>query len=407
MTQQLVIQLIETTGDTFQFCWGMVDEIAQWPAGCESGDEQTLVAALADINRPALLLLPGSRVSSRFVPFEKKQAKHFAKMLPYEIEEEVLTTPESLHFSIGHKTEDQATIAYVDEQWFSDVMAWFDEQGISIERAVADYQILQAEANELILWLNRGYLWGKHASGLGFSVAQHLSQLFLKDYLSHQDEEFPESISVYAEDDTSRSLLESHILPPVEYSLTVGQPPLDFDSKNSFDFAAGGFGQSLPLNEWWQQSRAIIALAAVALVVFVASIGFEINKLQTQREATRQASIDAFRTVVPSGPTAGIVRRLQVMLREQSGGNTQSSDSVLLLSKLAPVLTELDIQLETLNYSLRDGGMRINIKASDFNGVETFRQKLKPSGVDAQLQGSNAVDDGFQARLRLVLAEAN
>jgi hypothetical protein len=48
--------------------------------------------------------------------------------------------------------------------------------------------------------------------------------------------------------------------------------------------------------------------------------------------------------------------------------------------------------------------LRINIKANSFSGVEQLRQALGERGVAAELQSSNATDNGFQARLKISMS---
>jgi len=114
--------------------------------------------------------------------------------------------------------------------------------------------------------------------------------------------------------------------------------------------------------------------------------------------------VDSYRTVVPSGPTEGAVRRLQARLGNDNTAANEPSNSVYLLSKIAPILSNLSIEMDTLNYSQRDTALRVNVKAQSFNNIEQLRQRLSGEGVQAELQSSNAVDEGFQARLLIQLA---
>ena len=115
--------------------------------------------------------------------------------------------------------------------------------------------------------------------------------------------------------------------------------------------------------------------------------------------------VENFRQVVPNGSASVPVRRLNAMLG--SGGKDKKiSQSIYLLSKIAPALTQLKIDLSTLNYSNREQILRINIKADSFSGVEQLRQALDKQGVVAELQSSNATDDGFQARLKISMRDS-
>ena len=410
MAEQLIIQLIrETTDDDGNidrhFRWGFADDLSNWAAESHEGDSDALLATLQDSQRPVILLIPGYRVVTSLLPYNKKEAKHFLKLLPYEIEDDVLSNVEGLHFSVGAKTDETIVVAYVDRDWFSGLLAWCDSVGIVVERSMADFQCLQAVGDELTLWFTGDYLWGHRANGLGFSVAQHLSQPLLKDLLvNQQDPEFPWVVNVCVPDNETKELVETHVMPPVEYHLTVGEPMFDFQQASIMDFSTGSFGKKLPVNEWWQQVRGIAALAALALFVFIAVTAVDIMSLQKQNEQNQLAMTQAFRTVIPSGPTQGAVRRLQARLGTGGAVSNEPSNSVFLLSKIAPILSNLSIEMDTLNYSYRDQALRVNVKAKSFNDIEQLRQQLDRQGVRAELQSSNAVDEGFQARLLIQLA---
>lgn len=410
MAEQLIIQLLAETPDEAgnvqrYFRWGFADELSAWAAEAHEGDSESLLATLQDSQRPVILLIPGYRVVTSLLPYNKKEAKHFLKLLPYELEDDVLSNVDSLHFSVGAKTDETVIVAYVDRAWFSELMQWCESVGIEVEHSMADFQCLQAVGDELTLWFTGDYLWGHRANGLGFSVAQHLSQPLIKDLLANQqDPEFPWVVNVYVPDNEIKELVETHVMPPVEYHLTIGEPMFDFKQASVMDFSTGGFGKKLPVNEWWQQVRGIAVLAAVAFALFLAVTAVDIISLQKQREQNQLALMESFRSVIPSGPTQGAVRRLQARLGTGSNEANEPSNSVYLLAQIAPILSNLSIEMDTLNYSYRDQSLRVNVKAKSFNDIEQLRQRLGGQGVQAELQSSNAVDEGFQARLLIRLA---
>ena len=410
MAEELIIQLVTETTDSDgnvnrHFRWGFADDLSNWAAESHEGDSDALLATLQDSPRPVILLIPGYRVVTSLLPYNKKEAKHFLKLLPYEIEDDVLSDVEGLHFSVGAKSDETIVVAYVDRDWFGELLKWCDGVGIVVERSMADFQCLQAVGDELTLWFTGDYLWGNRANGLGFSVAQHLSQLLLKDLLvNQQDPEFPWVVNVYVPDNEIKELVETHVMPPVEYHLTVGEPMFDFKQASIMDFSTGSYGKKLPVNEWWQQVRGVAALAAAALVLFIAVTAVDIISLQKQREQNQLALTQSFRTVIPNGPTQGAARRLQARLGTGAAVSNEPSNSVFLLSKIAPILSNLGIEMDTLNYSYRDQALRVNIKSKSFNDIEQLRQQLGGQGVKAELQSSNAVDEGFQARLLIQLA---
>jgi general secretion pathway protein L len=408
VTEKLVIQLVQDVLDdegevSRLFRWGMVDEFSNWHSDSNMGSDDDLLEVLENHSMDAILLIPGNKVVTLPVPFDKKEARHFRKLLPYQIEDEVLGSVDELHFAIGSKDSDVVSVAYVDEAWLANLLSWFKENNIEIDRCIADFQSLNAEDNELVLWFYDGDLWGRRGNGLGFNVSQPMLQSFLKDLLvNQQDPENPWQVSVYVDDAETKEIIESHIMPPVEYEVIVGQPSLNFDQHNQLDFCSGKFGKALPIDRWWQEAKPIALLAAASVAVFFVATFADIFIMKGQQEKYQKEIVDTFRTVQPSGRANDPVRRLKSMLGsgESSG---ESSQSVFLLSKIAPVMKQLKVELTTLNYSNREQALRINVKADSFNGIEQLRQELEKQGVKAELQSSNAADEGYQARLRVAL----
>ncbi|ODS24583.1 hypothetical protein AB835_03100 [Candidatus Endobugula sertula] len=58
-----------------------------------------------------------------------------------------------------------------------------------------------------------------------------------------------------------------------------------------------------------------------------------------------------------------------------------------------------------MNYSKKDRAMRLNIQADSFNIVEKLRTDINQKGLSAELLSSNAIEEKFQARLRISTGE--
>ena len=251
LNETLVVQLIgETVLDDEsierQFRWGFVDDLSDWLADSHSGDSAAFLSAMAGKTQPVTLLIPGHKVITTPVAYDKKAARHFRQLLPYQVEDDAISDVETLHFAVGQKEAEVVSVAYVDDEWFAQLLSWFEEQQIAIDACFADFQALQAMGDELVLWFTEGYLWGHRANGLGFSVAHDLSQSLLKDLLvNQQDEEYPWQVKVYVADNETRQIIDSHIMPPVDYDVIIGEPPMDFTQNNQLNFLAGPRGTTV------------------------------------------------------------------------------------------------------------------------------------------------------------------
>lgn len=410
MTSRLVIQLLKEHVDDNgtphrEFRWADIADSQYWPSSAQRGDGDALLAAVD--SQPVLLLIPGHQVVCFSVPYRKKEARHFLNLLPYQIEDDVLGDVDALHFAVSNNKEfDTVCAAYTDMTRLESLVNWLSSNGLVVDNCIADFQCLEATFNELVLWFNEGYVLGHRSNGLGFSIVGSLAKPFLKDLLQNQQNlEEPWLITAYVNSAATADNVKENILPLVACDCIVGAPPINLQQANQLDFSHGKLGKKLPIAKWWGEAKLLTGLAAAALAVFFAVSFADIYWLQKEQAQVQNEIVKNFRQVVPSGSVSVPVRRLKAMLGS-GGQDKKTSQSIYLLSKIAPALTQLNINLATLNYSNREQILRINIKADSFSGVEQLRQVLDKQGVTAELQSSNATEDGYQARLKISIRES-
>jgi type II secretion system protein L len=411
MVNRLVIQLLKEyldgNGNTLrEFRWGDISDAESWSSATQCGDGDALLAAV--ISQPILLLIPGHQVVSFSVPYNKNEARHFLDLLPYQIEDDVLGNGENLHFAVSnHKEYDTVCAAYTDMTWLASLVNWLSGNGLIVESCIADFQCLDATSNELVLWFNEGYVLGHRGNGLGFSVAYSLAKPFLKDLLQNQQSvKDPWLISVYVNDVAELKNIQENILPVNDYNCIAGAPSLNLQQTNQFDFSRGKLGKKLPISKWWGEAKALTGLAAAAITVFFVVSFVDIYLLKKEHAKIQNEIVNNFRQVVPNGSVSVPIRRLKAMLRSDEQ-DKKASQAIYLLSKIAPSLTKLNVGLTTLSYSNREQVFRINIKVDSFSVVEQLRQTLEKQDVIGELQSSNAIDNGFQARLKISLRGRN
>ena len=88
-----------------------------------------------------------------------------------------------------------------------------------------------------------------------------------------------------------------------------------------------------------------------------------------------------------------------IWLRKVSVNKRESS------SHVDPVIQKLDIDLLTINYSHKEKILRLSVQASSSNIVDKLRADIEEKGLTAELLNSNAVDNKFQARLRISMGQ--
>ena len=392
--------------------WAQADEAINWRQST-TGSEADLMQWLEMHQTPVVLVIPGEQVVSCQLPYNQKEKKHFVKTLPYQIEEQVMGDVDDLHFAVGRQQEPLTTVAYVDKAWIDNLLQRFSQRDINVVRCIADFQLITAHNNELVVWFRGDSLQGHQDDGVGFSTTQDLAPVILQNVLASCTDN--QVVKVYitgdfdgeqfatSMDDSDIKLLFHPLASDIEHQFYSEPPQLSLNTPQQINFYTGAYRKKLPIDDWLKEFRSIGFLAAAAAAIFLIVNISGIYVLESSNDKKRQQIEKAYRSVVPQGVVNDPVRQLKRKLGQASSDNHQASQSVYLLSLVAPAIQSLDIDLSTINYSNKEQSMRINIQAQSFNVVEQFRTQLSEKGLTAKLLSSNAVEDKFQARLNIGL----
>jgi general secretion pathway protein L len=422
-----------------QYRWLLTDDIVDINSAAH-GDSSELLAWLDTVDSSLVLVVPGEKVVVRQVSYHEKEKRHFAKMLPYEVEDSVIDDVESLHFSMGEKNKSQATIAYIDREWFDSAVHFFQQHGKMIERALIDFQCLQREPSEFILWFDRGRLLAHSEDGMGFATTDSLADIFLQNMLSAKsvtllskelsdknseqaseqkagEESAGESgktkssvvqYKVYVSDSSAAAYTIEKatrvfhtINPDLHSEFYDRQPQLSLTNPSAIDFCTGVYAPKKNNSRQVASWKLIGILSLFSMLLFL-SVNFLDVYITKEKIAEKAQAIEAsYRQVIPQGVVRDPVRSLRNKLDQLAGGDGTSSEVVRLLSHVAPAIQLLDVNLLTINYNHKEKILRLSVQASSFNLVEKLRTDIEAKGLAAELLSSNAIDNKFQARLRI------
>lgn len=373
--------------------YGTYDEFVQW---------------LPPENHPIILIIPGEKVVVNRVPYLEKEKRHFAKMLPYELEDHIIEDVDELHFAMGKMQAGETGVAYINEQWFSELHHEFESRDVSISRCFADFQRIKASENEVIIWLDGDRVMTHSDSGLGFSSNKKMASVLLQNLLSNIDNstEKHQQFSLYV---TGADGIEHEIerifntlAPAIELTVHYQMPPLSLEHSQAINLCSGQYAKKSSMSKEIKEFRLLGLLGIVSLVMFLLVNFFDIYLMNKENNRLRQEIETAYRAVIPRGVVNDPVRQLTRKLG-QAGHSTDNSQAVYLLSGVASPIQSLGVNLSAINYNNKEKSLRLNIQADSFNIIEKLRTELNTKSIAAELLSSNAVDDKFQARLRVSL----
>jgi Type II secretory pathway, component PulL len=105
----------QTTDGLWQ--WRLASVEGQWATDVyHSGDDEAMVATARTANAPVNLLVNGNQVVCCSTEIDAKEKRHMAKLLPYELEEQVIDNIEEMHLAFCSAEDDRINVAYISNK---------------------------------------------------------------------------------------------------------------------------------------------------------------------------------------------------------------------------------------------------------------------------------------------------
>lgn len=374
----------------------------------QEGSGSELKQSMAETDSSHCIFLANAeQFPMRGMAHQQGEEKLLRKTLPYELEEDLLTEIDDLHFAIGPSEDMQVPLVIVEKQYFKNQLDELNNEGIEAFKVLPELGMLPWLEKQWTLLIDGDRSLVRYAKHDGLSIEQNFLPVTLNALLA--DVEKPESIVLYC-DAAQRETIVAQ-LPESLRSLVLWQQG-DYWSviggvKNEahpMDLLQGDFARALPWKKWWSQWKVVAVFAAVALLVHLVGLFFEVKQLKAENKDYRVAIENVYRQVVPKGAIMDPERQLRKKVNSMKGGSDQSFTAMLdTVSKVLASMGTVDLQL--VNYSSKGSEMRITLLTSSFNEVDTIRQNLEAKGIRAELAGST--NDGGKTRARLKLKGAN
>lgn len=382
-----------------------------------SGDIDALGAALGEGNHQVRLIVGGPQVAVRRLSFEPQEKRHLHKLMPFQLEEDVVGDIDQFHFALARPGEKSVSVAYTEKARLEAVFDELREAGIEVAECypaallpeVPDAPDSDAEqAAEQDAWAlhwQAGQVAVHHGPNLGFCVDARNLPLALELLLN--DEQRVDSLphlALSAPDENQLTELENALPAKLDGASTRTRIAgiWDFEPHaDTLNLCQGAFSQRLPVERWWRHWRTVAMAAAAALVVYIGTLALSISELKDENLETRRQIEQVFRTVVPNGPANDAERRLRIKARELEP-QTQSSQAVALMAQVLPLVDERDgISLKGAYYTGDNAELALNLQAGTFNAIETLRGAIEGAGLTAELLSSSAQGSNHSARLKI------
>ncbi len=408
MTERLYVRQI--TENHWQ--WRMQFANGSWDDALNAGTLELLAESLPNIGTPICVLIPGSSAVVRNVPVEGTEKRHLAKLIPYEMEEELIDPVEDLHFCYGHIENDHVNLVYLKQEDIRASLEQIELVSSEVQHLFPEYFVLNVSGVAATFVLEDELVMARFANGTGFAVEINLAPMVLES-LSQSLELEACALNIVADSEEGRSMLKS-CLPETwlaDENIEILEQEGSFwdciDDEvvnNPLNLRSGFFGRQLPLDRWWRmwQIPAYVAAAAFVLSLVVNFSGY----LSAKGEAKeiREQIRAVYQQAVPKGRKGDEEKRLMKILGKKDGAAKKGEQTNLLvmLSGLSKSLaSQKNIHVSNFRYNGEQRELQVNIEVKGLGELGEFRELLTRNGLESGSPRTSRQGEIYQANIKL------
>ena len=408
----LIRKLDAAAAGDLRFAWRSRDPQGWCTAPAVGTAAQLHQAGVTD----ASLVLEGTTVVCTRLALKPAERRHLHALAAFELEDAFVASPETIHVAGGPDLGGTTALAYTDKASLMADIAAIEALGITVRHAVPLPLLLPREDSGWTLADENGLVHVHHAPGQGFSIESALAGPALQRLL--RTGELPTIVTLYAPDAAGLGRLGS-LLEAAWSAATAGAGSvaarlrrqqatlwdiLQEPARASIDLRQGDLACPLPWARWWQQARATVLLAGIAVAVHVCVQGLQVLQLDRRYENLQQQSTSAYRNVIPDGVLVDAEQQLRSQLAQFEAG--AAGDVLALLEVVAPLLAARDnMSITRLSWQGQQGEVQLSLLAQSNSDILAVAEALQAAGLDAQAR--NMSRQGQLQTANLVLRKLN
>lgn len=311
------------------------------------------------------LILPFERVLLTTVTLPKQNRRQLQRVVPYALEDRLLTAPEHSHCALGVTSGNVWPVAVVDRPWLQQVLATVRSQR-TVHAVWPGWYWLPVGAR---LWLG--------AEGWSRS---HIHQ---GDYLSEMPRT-DDAEPLLDADDYSWESLDWARRQPDAQAINLLQ--------GSFSTQPSAHGSKSP----W---RLTTVLALAVLLISYGQLGWSVHQKSKEAKALTARINDSFYKVFPASATiVDPVLQVERKLKESSSGaGAASADDFLVMLNTAAGFVRPQGPAAGIDYAAGELQLRVRLQASDASAMPAAAQA---AGMRIESQAPTKPDDPTLIKLR-------
>ena len=393
MNEQLIIRLGSLATQPVQWLvWSsLTEEVIASGRLAQATELPELAQRLGQ--RPVIALVPACDVVLKTIALPGKPTRQLLQALPFMLEEDQAEDIEQLLIVQGKShlinNQHQQQVAVVRRSVLETWLSWLQDAGFSVNRMIPDALLLPDLPEQAVAiecgeqWLLRQGSW--QVSCIDSSWwPDYLALLALPSVLSYSP--WPEHI------------LQPHQLAPAELPLALlaRQLPLQ-----SFNLLQGDYAPKRPQNKLWQQWRLSGTLAAVALLLYLGTVGLEAWQFKRQANDANAQAMALYKSKFPNERVFNLKQNVTRKLAASGGGDPNQS-LVGLLSQVQPLLAQQPgLVLDNLKFDGKKAELRFQATADGFQSFEQLKNALQQQGFQVEQGALSNINGKVQGTITM------
>ena len=383
-----------------------------------SGDGAALAGFLPSVTTPVTIVMRGQQVVATKVELDAKQKKHAAKLIPFELEDELSSNVDAVHFAYGQFTEKFVPVLYAEKDTCAAPLDDLTGEGCDVRAALPDYLMLRRAEGGITVLLEGGLISARISDDWGFTIELELAPMLFERLTQHSalKDGPPTNILLVAESlqecDTLKTLLPSDWLQDDTINIDVVEggfwDSLDIASSNAsaLNLRRGRFARQLPVRRWWSHWKLPSIFIATAFVVAMLVQYMAYLSAKSEEQSIREDINAVYLQAVPNGRLGDPERVLESRLKSTSKTSNEPTNFMFLLSKVTDVIaSDANTSLSSYSYSGEQRALQLTLEFASLGALSDFRAALQKRGVASDSPRTTSVGDRYQARMKI--REAN
>jgi general secretion pathway protein L len=350
------------------------------------------------------LILAAASVLITEIKLPPARGQKLRQALPFAVEENLLTDPETIHVGAGPRQASGLTaVAVVDKAWLTGLIDRLEQMGLRPDRIVTEIALPDLEANAwTIVWNGHdGFLRNGAFTGLALdaggtdSVPLSLTRALADAKAKAQA---PERIIVRTVDESSRPDLEfwgAALGVPVTRGQDWEWAPRFLNLDSAINLLQGEFTPFASLRELVPRLRPIWTLALAILVVQVIATAADWWILSREQRALKLEMDKTFRQVFPDAKIVDPPLQMQRNLAElrRASGELEANDFLPMLGDATSLLAVAPgNKIKALNFD--NGALKVDVTVGQETALDALRAQVEERKLPAKIESSTPSSDG-------------